>query len=113
MDVRSNTRKSVLTALRQTMLFSIGSALILREKAKEFAEQAITRGQEIEDEGKTLVQEMRAEKRHKQPERIDALEVRIRNALKRLNVPTQKDVDQLNRHVNTLSNQVDELISAR
>ncbi len=113
MDARSNARKSVLTALRQTMLFSIGSALVLREKAKEFAEQAIARGQEIEDEGKTLVQEMRAEKRQKQPERIDALEVRIRNAVKRLDIPTQKDVDQLDQHVNALSKRIDELRSAR
>lgn len=113
MNPGSNARKSVLTALRQTMLFSIGSALILREKAQEFTEQAIARGQEIQDEGKTLVQEMRAEKRQKQPERIDALDVRIRNALKRLDIPTQKDLDQLDQHVNALSKGIDDLRSTR
>lgn len=113
MNPGSNARKSVLTALRQTMLFSIGSALILKEKAQEFAEQAIARGQEIQDEGKTLVQEMRAEKRQQQPKRIDALEVRIRNALKRFDIPTQQDLDQLDQHVNALSKRIDDIRSTR
>jgi polyhydroxyalkanoate synthesis regulator phasin len=93
------------------MLFSVGSALILREKTVEFVAQAIERGQEVQDEGKKMVQEMRAERRAKRPERIETEDVRITNTIRRLNVPTHEDIKQLNQHIAELAQRIEELQS--
>jgi len=104
-------RRSLFSALRRGMLFSVGSALILREKTADFVAQAIERGQEVQDEGKKLVQEMRAERRVKTPQRIDTLDVRVTNTLKRLDVPTHQDIEQLDRHLAELARRIEELQS--
>jgi polyhydroxyalkanoate synthesis regulator phasin len=106
-----NGRRSILKAVRRLMQFSVGSALILQEKAEEFVSQAIERGQEAQDEGKKLVQEMRAERKSKKPKRNNALDVRIDKALTRLNVPSQKDINGLNKNIAELAERIDELNS--
>jgi polyhydroxyalkanoate synthesis regulator phasin len=106
-----NPRRTLFSTLRRGMLFSVGSALILREKTADFVEQAIERGQEVQDEGKTLVQEMRAERKARTPQRIDTLDVRVTNTLKRLDVPTHQDIVQLDQHITELAERIEELQS--
>jgi polyhydroxyalkanoate synthesis regulator phasin len=89
----------------------MGSALLLREKSQEFVNQAIERGQQIQEEGRKLVQERRAEQRVKRPTPVDPLDVRINNALKRLDVPTAQDIQELNEHIDELSRHIDKLES--
>ncbi len=107
MDRSKKIRRSVSSALRRKMLFGVGSALILHEKAQEFVEHAIERGQEAQKEGKKLVEEMRSEK--KKPH--GKLDDHISGALERFDVASQKDVEELGQHVATLSKRVDELQS--
>lgn len=104
-------RRAILTTLRRTMQFGVGSVLIFQEKTEQFVRQALERGQEAQEEGKKLVQEMRAERKQKRPQTIDALDVRINNALERLNVPSQKDISELNRHITELAQRIDQLRS--
>jgi polyhydroxyalkanoate synthesis regulator phasin len=111
MNQIGSRRRSLFSALRRGMLFSVGSALILREKTAEFVAQAIERGQEVQDEGKKMVQEMRAERRAKRPERIETEDVRITNTIRRLNVPTHEDIEQLNQHIAELARRIEELQS--
>jgi polyhydroxyalkanoate synthesis regulator phasin len=111
MQRKRNGRRAVLTALRRAMQFGVGSALVFQEKTEEFVKQAFERGQEAQEEGKQLVQEMRAERKQTRPQTIDALDVRINNALERLNVPSQKDISELNQHITELAQRIDQLIS--
>ena len=111
MNQIGSRRRSLVSALRRGMLFSVGSALILREKTAEFVAQAIERGQEVQDEGTKMVQEMRAERRAKRPERIETEDVRITNTIRRLNVPTHEDIEQLNQHIAELAQRIEELQS--
>lgn len=104
---KEEIRRPVLSALRRTMLFSIGSALIFQEKIQEFVDKAVERGQETQKEGKELVQEMRSKK--KKPR--DVLDSHITEALERLDVASQKDIEELNQHIAALSKRVDELQS--
>jgi polyhydroxyalkanoate synthesis regulator phasin len=95
------------------MLLSVGSVLLLQEKMEEFVNSAIAKGEEAESEGKKMVQEMRSgRKRKEKPRAKDALDTRINNALERFDVPSQKDIDQLNQHIAELSERIDELRSA-
>ncbi len=104
MERSKKIRRLVSSALRRKMLFSVGSALILHEKAQEFVEHAIERGQEAQKEGKKLVEEMRSKKKPH-----DKLDSHISGALERLDVASQKDIEELNQHVAALSKRVDEL----
>jgi len=108
MERSKKIRRLVSSALRRKMLFSVGSALILHEKAQEFVEHAIERGQEAQKEGKKLVEEMRSHKMRSKnkPHKLDS---HISGALERLDVASQKDVEELNQHVAALSKRVDEL----
>jgi polyhydroxyalkanoate synthesis regulator phasin len=110
MDQPNHGRRSIVASLRRAMLFSVGSALILQEETAEFIKRAIERGQEAQEEGKKMVQEMQAEKRR--PETRDVLDIRIDNALKRLNVPSRKDIDELDRRVTALAERIDALKAA-
>ena len=111
MHRKHNGRRVVLSALRQAMQFGVGSALVVQEKTEEFIKQAFERGQEAQEEGKKLVQEMRAERKQKRPQSIDALDVRINNALERLNVPSHKDLNELNQQITKLAQRIDRLTS--
>ncbi len=112
MTESGNDRFTVVSALRWAMLFGVGSVLVLREKTREFVEQAIEKGQEAEKEGKKLVQEMLAEKRQKDKEREDTLDARINAALERRNVPTETEIRELNQKIIELSEHIDELKAA-
>lgn len=105
--------RTILTTVRRAMLFSVGSVLILQEKTEAFVKQAIERGEETQDEGKKLVQEMREKRKKRAPKRISALEVRVNHALKRHNAPTQEDIDALKQHITELTKRIDELASAK
>ena len=109
MNPSGNRRRSILSTLRRAMQFSVGGLLILQEKTEEFVEQAIERGQAFQEEGKQLVQEMRADRKKRRPERVDALDIRVNEAFKRLNVPTRKDIEELNQHIANLAQHIDEM----
>jgi polyhydroxyalkanoate synthesis regulator phasin len=108
-----DVRCSIVTALRWATLFGVGSLLILQERTSDFVRQAVERGKEAEDEGKKLVQEMRAERKKREPQRIDALDIRISAALKRLNIPTQEEIRELSQQITELSKHIDALKAAR
>lgn len=109
MESPGNGQCSIAAALRQAMLFSVGSVLILQEKSAEFVKQALERGQEAQDEGRRLVQEMRADRKRRQPKRINPLDIRINAALERLNIPSNTEIDELNQHITELARRIDEL----
>jgi polyhydroxyalkanoate synthesis regulator phasin len=112
MNQSRGIRHSVFSFLRRGMLFSVGSVLLLQEKVEDFAESAVAKGQQAESEGKKMVQEMRSGRKKKKPPVKNTLDGRINSALERLDVPSQQDIDQLDRHITELSERIDDLKSA-
>jgi len=111
MSRKVERRHFLSTALRRGMYLSVGSMLILREKVSEFVEQAIERGQEVETEGKKLVQERRAQRRAEpQPTRVN---VHVDRALERRNLPSRQDIEELENQIARLAQHVDELEANR
>ena len=105
-------RGTVVSALRWAMLFSVGSVLVLQEKTEDFVKQALEKGQEAEDEGKEMVQKMRAERAKQETERTDSSDAPINAALERLNVPTETEIRELSQKITVLSESIDELTAA-
>jgi polyhydroxyalkanoate synthesis regulator phasin len=110
MPVTANARGAIVGALRWGMSFSIGSALLVKEKTEEFVSEAVDRGQKAQQEGKMLVRQMRADKpKQRQKQSVDPLEARVNVTLDRLNIPTEKEIRELNQQVAELSARIDEL----
>jgi polyhydroxyalkanoate synthesis regulator phasin len=65
MPVTAKARSAIAGALRWGLSFGIGSALLVKEKTEEFVSEAVDRGQKAQQEGKTLVRQMR--QRHARP----------------------------------------------
>jgi polyhydroxyalkanoate synthesis regulator phasin len=109
MPVSVNPRRPIARALRWGMLFTVGSLLVVKERTEEFVNEALEKGQKAQQEGKTLVQTMRAEKpRQREPE-TDPLESRVNLTLERLNVPTGTEIHELNQQIDRLSARIETL----
>jgi polyhydroxyalkanoate synthesis regulator phasin len=112
MPVTAKARSAIAGALRWGLSFGIGSALLVKEKTEEFVSEAVDRGQKAQQEGKTLVRQMRPVKpERKQKQSVDPLEARINVTLDRLNIPTETEILELNHQVTELSARIDELQS--
>lgn len=102
MNQSGSCRLTVASLLRHTLQFAVGSALILQEKTLAFTQEAFERGKEAQDQGRKLVQEMRAE-------RAEPREINVDFALDRLNVPTRSDIQELHQRITELTQRIDEL----
>jgi polyhydroxyalkanoate synthesis regulator phasin len=94
------------------MVFSVGSILVLQEKAGEFVKQAMEKGQEAENEGKKMVHDMRAQRANREIGRADLPDAPINATLERLNVPTETEIRELSEKITELSESIDELTTA-
>lgn len=105
-------RGIAVSALRRAMLFSVGSVLVLQERTEEFVKQAMEKGQAAEDEGKQMVQKMRANRARKETKPTDSRDAPIDTSLERLNIPTEAEIRELNRKITELTESIDELTAA-
>lgn len=112
MNQSGNFRLTVASLLRHTLRFATGSALILQEKTRGFSHEAFERGKEAQEQGRKLVQEMRAERAQRTLERAEPREFNLDFALDRLNVPTRGDIQELNQRITELTQRIDELQEA-
>jgi polyhydroxyalkanoate synthesis regulator phasin len=109
MNQSGSFRLTLTSLLRHTLEFAVGSALILQEKTQAFTEEAFKRGKEAQDQGRKLVQEIRAERAQRTLEHAGPREFNIDFALDRLNVPTRADIQELNQRITELTQRIDEL----
>jgi polyhydroxyalkanoate synthesis regulator phasin len=109
MPVSVNPRRSIVRALRWGMLFTVGSLLVVKERTEDFVNEAFEKGQKAQQEGKTLVQAMRAEKPRQQKVETDPLQSRVNVTLERLNVPTETEIHELNQQIDLLSARIEAL----
>jgi poly(hydroxyalkanoate) granule-associated protein len=106
-ELKSNT--PVLEASRKILLAAVGAVSLTQDAVEDFVEKLIERGEIAEKDGRTLVKDI-AEKRSKA---IKSAEERatqhFEHILKRMNIPTRKDIEALNEKVVELTRKIDEL----
>ncbi|HSH01676.1 MAG TPA: phasin family protein [Anaerolineae bacterium] len=106
-----------LASARNVLLAGIGAAALAQEEVEEFVNKLISRGEIAEQDGRRLINEVtekrtsRARDAAKKAE--DSVEKRVEDLLARMNIPTKKDVESLNRKLNTLNRKIDELKKAQ
>lgn len=92
--------------LRKIVLAGVGAMALATDEGEELINRLVERGQIAQEEGRKLVQEMRAKGQESFGASLDA---RIEKALDRLNVPTKKEVEELSKSIEALSKKIDAL----
>ena len=106
-DPKSNT--PVLEASRKILLAAVGAISLTQEAVEDFVEKLIERGEIAEKDGRTLVKDI-AEKRSKTFKTAEERAYQhFDHLLKRMNIPTKKDIEALNNKVVELTRKIDEL----
>ena len=97
---------------RKILLAAIGAAALAQDEIKDFVDKLVERGEIAEKDGRKLMKELR-EKRRKRFGRLEEMSHKhIQEALDRMNVPSKKDVDELNAKLSELTRKIEELKKA-
>lgn len=88
--------------IKKMMMFGVGLAAMTREKTEELVKELVKKGEMSEKEGKQLVNDL-MEKSKKMTREIETkTEEMVTSTLKRLNIPTRKELDELRERVDRL-----------
>ena len=112
MSLSDSCRSTMASLLRQALQFAAGSALILEEKSQAFTEEAFKRGKAAQDQGRKLVQEMRAERAQRMPKPVEPRALNVDVALDRRNIPTRSQIQELNQRISELIHRIEEIEEA-
>jgi polyhydroxyalkanoate synthesis regulator phasin len=88
--------------IRKMMMFGVGLAAMTREKTEELVKELVKKGEMSEKEGKQLVNDL-LEKSKKMTRDLETkTEEMVTVTLKRLNIPTRKELDELRERIEKL-----------
>jgi len=97
------------TLLEKTLDLAFGAAALTREKAQELVDDLVRRGEAAREESGTLVEDI-LRRGQKQREELQAVVQReVTEALIRVNIATREDLSRLERRIQELEAQVEDL----
>ncbi|MEA1944568.1 MAG: hypothetical protein U9N07_04435 [Euryarchaeota archaeon] len=96
--------------LRKMGLLGIGVLSITEEKIRQTVNELVERGEMNREEGKSLVNELLAEKNRQMRELGDKISKDVQNAISRSNIASKDDVARLEDKITELEKAVKELI---
>jgi len=108
--------KMVKDSAHQIWLAGLGAFVKAQEEGNKFFESLVAEGEKVEARTKKVAEEKVEEVKHRSSDTWDKLEHvfedRVSRALGRLGVPTNEDVQQLSKQIETLNKSIKELIEA-
>jgi poly(hydroxyalkanoate) granule-associated protein len=88
--------------IKKMMMFGVGLAAMTREKTEELVKELVKKGEMSEKEGKQLVNDLMEKSKKMTRELETKTEEMVTSTLKRLNIPTRKELDELRERVDRL-----------
>jgi len=88
--------------IKKMMMFGVGLAAMTREKTEELVRELVKKGEMSEKEGKQLVNDLMEKSKKMTRELETKTEEMVTSTLKRLNIPTRKELDELRERVDRL-----------
>jgi len=88
--------------IRKMMMFGVGLAAMTREKTEELVKELVKKGEMSEKEGKQLVNDLMEKSKKMTRDLETKTEEMVTATLKRLNIPTHKELDELRERVEKL-----------
>lgn len=112
-EVKEKEARFFIDAARNVLLASIGAVALAQDELEDIVNKLVDRGEIAEKDGRKMMKDL-VERRKQKVESSrsdigDELEDRIEKVLHRLNVPTRRDVAEINRKLAVLSEKVDDL----
>lgn len=112
-EVKEKESRFFIDAARNALLASIGAVALAQDELEEIVDKLVERGEMAEKDGRKVMKDLLDRRKQKvEKSRGDLennLEQRIEDVLHKLNVPSKRDVDELNRKLTLLSEKVDDL----
>lgn len=112
-EVKEKESRFFIDAARNVLLASIGAVALAQDELEEIVDKLVERGEMAEKDGRKVMKDLLDRRKQKvEKSRGDLennLEQRIEDVLHKLNVPSKRDVDELNRKLTLLSEKVDDL----
>jgi poly(hydroxyalkanoate) granule-associated protein len=112
-EVKEKESRFFIDAARNILLASVGAVALAQDELEEIVDKLVERGEMAEKDGRKVMKELLDRRRQKVEKSRgaldDSLEQRIEDVLHKLNVPSKRDVDELNRKLTLLSEKVDDL----
>jgi poly(hydroxyalkanoate) granule-associated protein len=112
-NIHDKRQRPLFHSARKVLLASIGAMSLAHDEIDEFAHKLVERGEIAEKDGRDLVREMRELRSTRMHAAEDRIHKRIGAMLDRMNIPTQKDIQELNDKITVLTQQVEELMKSK
>jgi polyhydroxyalkanoate synthesis regulator phasin len=90
--------------LKKLLYFSIGTLALAEEKIEEIVGELIKKGDITEKEGKKLIEELIIKVRESKKELEERIKSIIEEILSKMNIPTKKDIEKLEKRLKILEN---------
>lgn len=112
-EVKEKEARFFIDAARNVLLASIGAVALAQDELEDIVNKLVDRGEIAEKDGRKMMKDL-VERRKQKVESSrsdigDELEDRIEKVLHRLNVPTRRDVEEINRKLVVVSEKIDDL----
>ncbi|GFO97312.1 hypothetical protein ig2599ANME_1512 [groundwater metagenome] len=88
--------------IRKMGLFSVGVISLTQEKAEEFTQEMIKKGEMSREEGKKFVREVLSEKEKQVKDLEDKISEKVENVIKKSGVVMKSDIDALEKKIEKL-----------
>ncbi|MDD5615443.1 MAG: phasin family protein [Candidatus Methanoperedens sp.] len=95
--------------IRKMGLFSVGVISLTQEKAEEFTQEMIKKGEMSREEGKKFVREVLSEKEKQVKDLEDKINERVENVMKKSGVVMKSDISALEKKIEKLEKTIQSL----
>jgi len=92
--------------IRKGMLMGFGILSLTREKAEEWIDELVRRGEISEKEGREAVDEFVEKSKEMRQDLSSRVESAVEEAVKKMNLATRDDLDKLKKKINALEKTV-------
>jgi len=99
----------LVEATRKILLAAIGAVALGKDEVEDFINKLVERGELAEKDGRKLMNEVVDKRKKSARAAEEGAGKHVLDILDRLNVPTKKDMDDLNEKLAVLTKKVDEL----
>jgi len=95
--------------IRKMGLFSVGVISLTQEKAEEFTQEMIKKGEMSREEGKKFVREILSEKEKQVKDLEDKINDKVENVMKKSGVVMKSDISALEKKIEKLEKTIQSL----
>lgn len=88
--------------IKKGVLMGLGAATLTKEKAEQFVDELVKKGELSKDERPKVVQDLLDKAEEQEKELYDKISDQVNKAIAKLDIPTKKDFERLEKKIESL-----------